>query len=284
METSIEIVDVVKKFGDKRVLEKINLQIAKGEILGLLGPSGAGKTTLIKILTGQLSATEGNAKVLGKNVADYDRMIFTKFGMVLDNVGVYNRMSCLENLTLFAELYGIPKSRALEVLKQVGLEEAKKRPVSDISKGMRIRLVLARALLHEPEILFLDEPTSGLDPATAQDIHKLIREEKKKGKTIFLTTHNMEEAYKLCDNVALLHKGKIVEYGNPAEICREYNHQNKINILLKTGEQVVLENGKSASKEICKYFEEDNVESIHSSEPTLETVFMELTGRGFGDE
>ena len=94
----------------------------------------------------------------------------------------------------------------------------------------------------------------------------------------------MEEAYKLCDNVALLHKGKIVEYGNPAEICREYNHQNKINILLKTGEQVVLENGKSASKEICKYFEEDNVESIHSSEPTLETVFMELTGRGFGDE
>lgn len=284
METSIEIVDVVKKFGDKLVLEKINLQIARGEILGLLGPSGAGKTTLIKILTGQLSATEGNAKVLGKNVADYDRMIFTKFGMVLDNVGVYNRMSCLENLTLFAELYGIPKSRALEVLKQVGLEEAKKRPVSDISKGMRIRLVLARALLHEPEILFLDEPTSGLDPATAQDIHKLIREEKKKGKTIFLTTHNMEEAYKLCDNVALLHKGKIVEYGNPAEICREYNHQNKINILLKTGEQVVLENGKSASKEICKYFEEDNVESIHSSEPTLETVFMELTGRGFGDE
>lgn len=281
MDNSIEVLEVEKEFGSKKVLNKINLQVKKGEILGLLGPSGAGKTTLIKILTGQIHSTKGSAKVLGKNVSEYDRSIYTKFGMVLDNVGLYDRMSCYENLVLFAELYRIPRSRVIEVLEQVGLKEAKKRAVNNLSKGMQIRLVLARALLHDPEILFLDEPTSGLDPATARDIHKLIRAEKEKGKTIFLTTHNMDEAQKLCDNVALLNNGKIVEYGHPDEVCRRYNHQKKIHILLKSGEQVVLDNEKSSAVTISRYFEENNVESIHSSEPTLETVFMELTGRGF---
>lgn len=279
MRNSIEIVNVEKKFENKKVLDKIDIQIQEGEIFGLLGPSGAGKTTLIKILTGQLAATSGTANVLGKAVEEYDRNIYTKFGMVLDNTGLYDRMTCYENLTLFTEIYALPKSKALEVLEKVGLRDAKKRPVSKLSKGMKQRLVFARALLHEPEILFLDEPTSGLDPVTAREIHKLIEAEREKGKTIFLTTHNMEEAHKLCNHVALLNSGKIVAYGEPNEICRQYNHQNKIHILLKSGEEVMLDNGCSSASEIEHYFSENMVMSIYSSDPTLETVFMELTGR-----
>lgn len=279
MKNSIEILNVGKKFGDRTVLKELSVSIKEGEIFGLLGPSGAGKTTLIKILTGQIPATNGTAKVLDKDVAEYDRSIYTKFGMVLDNTGLYERMTCYENLEFYAEIYSIPKSKVLEVLKQVGLEEARKRPVSKLSKGMRQRLVLARALLHEPEILFLDEPTTGLDPATAREIHELIESERRKGKTIFLTTHNMEEAHKLCDHVALLNNGEIVEYGEPDEVCRRYNEQNKIHILLKTKEEVVLDNSSSSANELEQLFAKNMVESIHSTEPTLETVFMELTGR-----
>jgi ABC-2 type transport system ATP-binding protein len=135
--------------------------------------------------------------------------------------------------------------------------------------------------MHGPELLFLDEPTSGLDPATATYIHQLILEERAKGTAIFLTTHNMEEATKLCDNVALLNKGEIVEYGYPKEICRKHNNQNKIQILLKSGETFLLQNDASSAELISNYFKENAVESIHSSEPNLETVFMELTGRKF---
>jgi ABC-2 type transport system ATP-binding protein len=146
---------------------------------------------------------------------------------------------------------------------------------------MKQRLALARAIMHGPELLFLDEPTSGLDPATATYIHQLILEERAKGTAIFLTTHNMEEATKLCDNVALLNKGEIVEYGCPMEICRKHNNQNKIQILLKSGETFLLQNDASSAEMISNYFKENAVESIHSSEPNLETVFMELTGRKF---
>lgn len=275
----IEVSDISKTFGDKAVLKNINFAIKEGEIFGLLGPSGAGKTTLIKILTGQIKASNGSASVLSKNVLEFDRKFYTQFGMVLDNTGLYMRMSCYDNLLLFTQLYNLSKNRILFVLEQVGLGKAAKLPVHKLSKGMKQRLILARALLHEPKILFLDEPTSGLDPSTAKEIHELILEEKKKGKTIFLTTHNMDEAYKLCNNVALLCDGNIIEYGPPDEICRKYNHKNKIHILLKTGETLELNNSKESVKVIANCFEEDNVESIHSTEPTLETVFMDLTGR-----
>jgi ABC-2 type transport system ATP-binding protein len=276
---SIEVLDISKMFGDKTVLKKINLGIKEGEIFGLLGPSGAGKTTLIKILTGQIKPSEGLANVLGKSIFEYDRKIYTKFGMVLDNTGLYQRMSCYDNLALFTEIYGIPKNRIFEVLNQVGLGNEIKLQVHKLSKGMKQRLILARALLHEPEIIFLDEPTTGLDPSTAKQIHRLIVDEKKKGKTIFLTTHNMEEAHKLCDHVALLFEGNIVEYGEPDEICRKYNYQNKIRILMKSGETLELRNSKESAQKVADCFYQDKVESIHSTEPNLETVFMDLTGR-----
>ncbi len=283
MEQRIRIMTehIAMSFQDTVVLKDINVTIKAGEIFGLLGPSGAGKTTLIKLLTGQLKQISGTAFILGMDNRKIPSVVYTKLGMVLDNVGLYERLNCRDNLSLFADIYGISKVNIANVLSKVGLSDAAKRPVCKLSKGMRQRLALARAIMHEPEILFLDEPTSGLDPATASSIHQLILAEKEKGTAIFLTTHNMEEATKLCDNVALLNQGEIVEYGYPKDICRKFNHQNMIRILLKNGENHTFSNDASSADRIRDYFAKAMVESIHSTEPDLETVFMEITGRGF---
>lgn len=281
MEYAIEMKGVVQKFADKEVLKGVNLQVHAGEIFGLLGPSGAGKTTIIKILTGQIKQTEGESRILGKNAKSVGAADYKKLGMMMDNFGLYERLSCYDNLDLFAKIYDIPRARISQVLEKVGLAEAGKHPVSKLSKGMRGRLALARAVLSEPALLFLDEPTSGLDPSTAAYIHQLIRDEQKRGATIFLTTHNMEEADKLCDHITLLNEGKVVEYGEPKAICRKYNHQNKLLIRLLGGKYVELLNDSSAADEVKEYLKNGMVETIHSTEPSLETVFMELTGRKF---
>ena len=280
MSYAMEMMDVTQEFGNKTVLKHVTLRVENGEIFGLLGPSGAGKTTMIKILTGQLRQTGGTACLLGKNTAEQDRARNRKIGMMLDNCGLYERLSCYDNLKIFADIYGIGRDRIYELLRNVGLEEAKSRAVQKLSRGMRQRLILARALLGSPAALFLDEPTSGLDPGTAAEIHRLIGEQKKQGVTVFLTTHNMEEAAKLCGHVALLHEGTIVEYGAPAEICRRYNHQNCLKLLLKNGEKLELPNDGSAADLVGGYLAQGRIETIHSTEPNLETVFMELTGRG----
>jgi ABC-2 type transport system ATP-binding protein len=272
---------ITMSFGDNTVLRDVNVTIGEGEIFGLLGPSGAGKTTLIKLLTGQLKQVSGTAQVLGMDNRAITSEVYAKIGMVLDNTGLYERLTCYDNLALFTEIYGIPRTKIDVVLQKVDLADASKRSVHKLSKGMKQRLALARAIMHGPELLFLDEPTGGLDPATATYIHQLILEERAKGTTIFLTTHNMEEATKLCDHVALLNQGEIVEYGCPKEICRKHNNQNQIQILLKSGETFLLQNDASSAERISNYFRDNAVESIHSSEPNLETVFMELTGRRF---
>ena len=281
MEYAIEMNHIVQRFAEKEVLKGIDLKIQRGEIFGLLGPSGAGKTTLIKILTGQLRQTEGEAMLLGSNTR-HAQDVHRKLGMMMDNFGLYERLSCYDNLKVFAGIYNVSEKKVDEALKKVGLLGDKKSPVMKLSKGMRSRLSLARAVMAQPEVLFLDEPTSGLDPATAAEIHKLIQDEQRRGATVFLTTHNMEEAHKLCDHVALLNEGKIVEYGEPEEVCRRYNHQNKLHIRLYDGKQIELPNNKMAADQIREYLEGEMVETIHSTEPSLETVFMELTGRSFG--
>lgn len=275
----ITLGSVSKAFGEKIVLKDISLKIEEGELLGLLGPSGAGKTTLIKILTGQISY-HGTAKVFEKDCKSLGRDIYNQVGMVLDNCGVYDRLSCYDNLLLFARVYKIPKAKIKEILHRVGLGNEIKTQAGRLSKGMRQRLYLARAVLHKPKILFLDEPTSGLDPNTAQEIHKFLLELKSEGTTIFLTTHNMMEAYHMCDNIALLSEGNIIEYGIPKDICRKYNTQKLITILNREGEEIVLPNIPDSAGVIGQYFAEDRVEAIHSSEPNLETVFVALTGRG----
>ncbi|MBD5452763.1 MAG: ABC transporter ATP-binding protein [Lachnospiraceae bacterium] len=279
MDAMVELTGIVQKFGNHEVLKEISLTIEKGEIFGLLGPSGAGKTTLIKIVTGQLKPTAGSAATNGKNSVGLRGSEYRRIGMMMDGLGLYGRLSCYDNLKMFTKIYGISEDRIYEVLEKVGLSEAKKRPVEKLSKGMRGRLSFARAVLNEPAILFLDEPTSGLDPATTNRIHEMILEEQDKGTTIFLTTHNMAEAEKLCQHVALLHEGKIVEYGEPKEVCRRYNHQNKLKIRLYDGRCLEMENERSAAEAVREYLEQGMIETIHSTEPNLETVFMELTGR-----
>ncbi|HWT74798.1 MAG TPA: ABC transporter ATP-binding protein [Mobilitalea sp.] len=274
---SISLQQVSKSFGTKEVLKDISLTIPSGEIFGLLGPSGAGKTTLIKIMTGQLSYT-GAAEIMGKSCDRLDRSIYSDIGMVMDNSGLYERLSCYDNLILFAKIHGISKEDVAKILQRVGLKDVKVL-AGKLSKGMKQRLILARALLHHPKILFLDEPTSGLDPATANEIHSLLTELKNEGTTIFLTTHNMEEAHKLCDHIALLNEGVIVEFGIPDELCRKYNKENTITILDRNGNTVTFLNNSGAADRIAEYFANDNVEAIHSSEPNLETVFISLTGR-----
>ena len=271
--------DVYKSFSGKTVLSGINFDVGDGEIFGLLGPSGAGKTTLIKILTGQLGFDKGSAAVLDKDVTSLSGEDKKNIGIMMDQFGVYERLSCIDNLKIFADIYGISTDKIKSTLEQVGLKDAGSKSAATLSKGMRARLSLARVFMHSPKLIFLDEPTSGLDPQTMRQIHKIILDKKQKGCTIFLTTHNMEEAYKLCDKVALLNEGVIVENGSPEEICRKYNHQKTIKMHLSSGEDMQLPHTKESADEIGRLMEEGLVETIHSSEPTLETVFLELTGR-----
>ena len=278
MLNAIKINNVSHSFKEKAVLRGINLEIKKGEIFGLLGPSGAGKTTLINIVTGQLNASEGECQISGVASNKLSGEQYKKIGVMMDHFGLYERMTCFDNLKFYEMLDGNRTSHIDYVLSQVGLLESKKVQVANLSKGMKNRLSFARAVLRKPEILFLDEPTSGLDPNTTKEIHKMILEEKKKGTTIFLTTHNMHEAEKLCDNIALLNEGKIVEYGKPAELCRKYNNQKKYKLHLKSGDDVELSHEKADIEKIVFYLQNDELETIHTTEPDLEMIFMTLTG------
>lgn len=266
----IEINDLTYSYGTKIVLERISLSVEKGEVIGILGPSGAGKTTLVNIMTGQLRADPQSLHYEKPNLVS---------GIMMDSMGLYERLSVWDNLKLFADIYQVGYGKIDSLLERAGLSAAKKTAVIKLSKGMRSRVNFCRAMLREMDILYLDEPTSGLDPTTTDKIHTLIEEEKAKGATIFLTTHNMHEADKLCDRIFLLHTGKIIEQGAPEAICRKYNQENKINVALKDGTTAAFVNGKEGAKELERLMSDGQIVSIHSSEPSLETVFLHLTGR-----
>ncbi len=277
----IRITDVRHRFGEQEVLKGIQLDVQKGEIFGLLGPSGAGKTTLINIMTGQLTPSAGHVEILGKKSTALSGEDYMQMGIMMDNFGLYERMSAFDNLKFYEMIDGRNSRKIMQILEYVGLKDAAKKKVSDLSKGMRNRLSFARVLLRSPRVMFLDEPTSGLDPMTVEAIHDLILREKEKGTTIFLTTHNMHEAEKLCDHIALLNEGNIVEFGPPHEICRRYNHQKKLQIHLKDGSDLLLGHTSESGEKIAEFLRAGELETIHSTEPNLETVFMELTGKGF---
>ena len=275
----IKCTDIHKRFNGKEVLSGINIEIPDGNIFGLLGPSGAGKTTLIKIITGQLEFEKGSVTILDKNVDELTGSDRRNIGIMMDRFGLYERFSCIDNLKVFADIYGVSYSKIKETLELVGLGDSMKKSASNRSKGMWVRLNLARVFMISPKVIFLDEPTSGLDPQTSKQIRKIILDKKNSGCTVFLTTHNMEEAYELCDTVALLNEGVIAECGNPQEICRKHNHQKRINLHLSSGEDIELGQDEKAAERVFELLKTGRVETIHSSEPTLETVFLELTGR-----
>ena len=270
MTALIEVNDLCHSFGEKKILNDISLTIEKGKVIGLLGPSGAGKTTLVNILTGQLKQKSGTVKISEDNLVT---------GIMMDSFGLYDRLSVWDNLKIFADIYQVPYERIDRLLERAELSGAKKTVVGNLSKGMRNRVNLCRALLKNVDILFLDEPTSGLDPATTDKVHGLIEEERKSGTAIFLTTHNMHEAEKLCDRILLLNEGNIIEEGTPREICLKYNPENTIELVLKSGEKLVLPNKKESAGVLSEMMKEEEIVSIHSSEPDLEKVFLHLTGR-----
>lgn len=277
----IQIKDVCKAFDQRQVLNNISLSVEEGEIFGWLGPSGAGKTTLIKMLIGLLSATSGNIAILGKELDKKIDESFPSFGMVLDNDGLYDRLNCYDNLELYARIYSISNRKKVinDLLEKVGLIESSKKSVSNLSKGMRQRLSFARAILHSPKIVFLDEPTSGLDPATTLQIHSMMKMLKESGTTIFLTTHNMNEAQKMCDHLALLNEGNIVEEGTPEDICLHHRKKCEVNIEMTNGEKYMVDSHDLLTVLQTVLDTNNKIRSIHSNEPNLEEVFIELTGR-----
>ena len=275
----IEVRDLVKQFKNQTALNHLDFSVESGEIFGFLGPSGAGKTTTIKILTGQLLASSGEIKLLGIATDALTQDIYQEVGIVTDNSGLYENVSVYRNMKFFADLLKVDKKRIDFLFERVGLAQDKKKLARRLSKGMRQRLVLARALLHSPKVLFLDEPTSGLDPATAQAIHKLLKEVQAEGTTIFLTTHNMEEATKLYDRVALLNDGKIVSLDTPRNTCLNFKRERKLEVGLKDKSQVVINQDPAGIAQLNEWLSQDLVETIHSNEPTLEEVFIAKTGR-----
>jgi ABC transporter, ATP-binding protein len=268
----IKVERVTKSFGDKVALNNISFVVNEGEIFGFLGPSGSGKTTMINILIGQLHANSGKTELLGKDSQKLLPSDFEELGLVGDTSGYYEKLSLYKNLLFFAKLYGTSTNRIEEILKQVDLYDSKDTPAEKLSTGMRQRMLLARALINYPKVLFLDEPTSGLDPTTSKKIHKLLHELKEKGTTIFLTTHDMNEATLLCDDLALLNKGHLVEQGSPKNIIQKYNTEKKVELTYS-----------DTSREIINFeaLKEENYQKImmiHSCEPTLEDIFIKLTG------
>lgn len=279
MKTVINVKSLSKLFWDKKALKNVNFTVRKGETFGFLGPNGSGKTTTVKILTAQLQATSGEIEVFNQPVQKLLNPSYMKrIGILTDNSSLYERLTIYDNLALYCDLYGVTKKRIQEALDFVNLLNNKKKRVQHLSKGMKQRVLLARAILHQPDLLFLDEPTSALDPVNRKYIHGGLKRLSAKGVTIFLTTHDMQEAEELCDRVAFLNGGEITICDTPQNI-KLRRKDRSVSFLLTNGKTITVEMNEEGAKEIYKYMKEDQLLTIHSNEPTLGDVFVELTGR-----
>jgi len=262
-----------KSFGSFKAISSLTFDVNKGEILGFLGPSGSGKTTTINILTGQLTPDQGQSSILGKSSTNLNEEDLANIGLITENSGYYEKLSLYDNLLFFAKLYDVPQGDLDNLMKRVGLYDRRKTLAEKLSTGMKQRMLLVRAIINKPQVLFLDEPTSGLDPSTSQSIHELIKELQAEGTTIFLTTHDMHEATILCDKIVLLNKGQIVEAGTPSDLIQKYNTDKRVKITYRSGKEDYL-----SFSELGQISQTDDILTIHSCEPTLEDVFIQLTG------
>jgi ABC-2 type transport system ATP-binding protein len=223
---AIEAHQLTRNYKGLRAVDQISFSVEPGEIFGFLGPNGAGKTTTIKMLTGQLRPTAGSASVAGWNIVNQRDQLKPCIGVVFEYQNIYERLSARDNLLFSASLYGVARERVDQVIEIVGLADWSNQKVQKLSSGMKQRLLIARALLHEPEIIFMDEPTKGLDPGVARAIRKLISDLSQQGVTIFLTTHYMEEADQLSDRVAILDQGRIVALNAPDQLKAQQSGEN----------------------------------------------------------
>ncbi len=277
----IQVKKVSFSYNQNPFIEKINIEVKQGEIFGFLGPSGAGKSTLQKILTGLITGYEGNAIVNGQESKYHDFSFYEEIGIDFEFPSLYEKLTAKQNLEFFGSLYQRKCRDINELLDQVGLLSDADKKVVAYSKGMKSRLNFIKALLHDPKILFLDEPTSGLDPSNSRRMKDMILAEKANGKTIILTTHNMQDATELCDRVAFIVDGKIKALDTPHRLIMRrgavkltYTYVEDIE---KTGECML----SSTNEDAClrRLLLENKLKSIHSSEPTLNDIFIEITGR-----
>lgn len=262
-------------------IKDINFTVQKGEIFGFLGPSGAGKTTLQKILTGLITDYEGSAIVNGVDCKAFNKACYEQIGVDFEFSTLYEKLTAIENLAFFASLYKNPTTSFNELLEAVGLTQDANKKISAYSKGMKSRLNFIKAILHHPQILFLDEPTSGLDPSNSRRLKELILQEKAKGKTIILTTHNMQDATELCDRVAFIVNGQICALDTPHQLIMSKG-ATKLKYSYWDGVEVFKEcllSEVNQDKQLIYLIEHNLLLSIHSSEPTLNDIFIELTGR-----
>jgi len=278
----IRVNNLIKKYGEKTALKGISFKVNQGEIFGFLGPNGAGKTTTIKILTGQLLFNSGKASIYGKDVHRDKETIRPLIGVVPEETNLYERLTVKQNLEFFCRLYGCDLNIIHEYLQMINLVNERDTRVRKLSKGMKQKVLLIRALLHQPEVLFLDEPTSGLDPSAANNIHSLLQDLNQKGMTIFLTSHNMEEVDRLCHRVAFLDCGSIVATGSPDELKLKYS-SGQVKVLIKNDQSLEEKTLNLYTRESGRLIEEwisqDRLMSIHSCEPSLADIFVKVTGR-----
>lgn len=262
-------------------ISDLSFFVSPGEIFGFLGPSGAGKSTLQKILIGTLTAYEGSAIVNGVECRERTKGFYEEIGVDFEFSTMYEKLTAKENLRFFASLYEKKTRPVEELLEMVGLGQDADKRVSDYSKGMKCRLNFIKALLHDPLLLCLDEPTSGLDPANSRMMKNMILAEKAKGKTILLTTHNMQDAAELCDRVAFVVDGKICALDSPHNLIMSKGATTVTYTWLADGEHSAscpLEHLSSDGR-LKRLIAENRLQSIHSSEPTLNDIFMDITGR-----
>lgn len=275
----VEVEDLVKHYGEVRAVEGISFAVGAGEVFGLLGHNGAGKTTTIRMLTGRTRPTAGRACIAGHDVAAEREAVKPLINLVFEDQNLYERFSGRENLRVFADLYGASRTRVEELLAEVGLVEAAGRKVKTYSTGMKQRLLIARALVNRPRVLFLDEPTRGLDPTSARDLRALIARLSGTGTTVFLTTHDMDEADNLCHRVAFLSQGKVVALDTPQELKLRYGQRTAVVLLRDRQEQLLRLDDPADAARLAGWMQDGAVLTLHSQEGTLEDVFVALAGR-----
>ncbi len=277
------VVDGIRfSYGDTPAVDDVSFSVGAGEILGFLGPNGAGKSTTIKMLTGQLSPESGSIEMLGMNMPGQREQIQERLGVCFEEKNLYLSMTGRENLAFFAKLFEVRDFQPEPMMERVGLSTRLDDRVSEYSKGMRQRLMMARALVNQPDILLLDEPTDGLDPVSAIAIRDLIQQEADRGAAVLLTTHDMHEADTLSNRVAFINQGSILTIDSPENLKLEHGKRS-VRIRTRRGdgvdEQVIPLDEAGSGDRIRDAVSDEDLMTIHTEEATLEDIFVEYAGR-----
>lgn len=277
----IQVENLSFSYTKKAWIQDMCFSVSRGEICGFLGPSGAGKSTLQKIIMGMLPGYRGSVKVAGMECRHPKRHFYERIGVDFEFPAFYEKLTARQNLAFFASLYEKRPRPIEDLLSSVGLLNDGDKRVAEFSKGMKSRLNFIKALIHDPDLLLLDEPTSGLDPTNSRIMKDLIKKEQEKGKTILITTHNMQDAAELCGRVAFIVDGKIRALDSPYQLIMSKGAATITYTWQEKGEQTAScpINKISEDSRLQKLIRENRLLSIHSSEPTLNDLFIEITGR-----